>query len=315
MGLMAVVHAIIGLVLIYFLTSVFCSGINECIAQRSGRRGRFLREGLLNLVGDRWLYLHVINHPLVARMYRDLPGKPRTPSYIPASSFVAALIDIVLLKARQLDGAVAAGAGPVRTFADVRAAILRGKDFGYSVADAMLPLLDAAEGDLDRARRNLETWYEHAMERVSGWYKARTVRLLFVIGLSVAALFNIDTVQIATQLSRAADGRESLAAGDGRGLPVGFACLSPATLSTAGGARAGLRGVLRQCWSGARQEAGGAWLVKIIGWLLTGLAVMLGAPFWFYLLNKLINVRGAGRRPDPPPPAPAPRCARGGDGS
>lgn len=33
-------------------------------------------------------------------------------------------------------------------------------------------------------------------------------------------------------------------------------------------------------------------MVKIIGWLLTALAVSLGAPFWFDMLNKLINFRG-----------------------
>jgi hypothetical protein len=36
------------------------------------------------------------------------------------------------------------------------------------------------------------------------------------------------------------------------------------------------------------------------------LAVSLGAPFWFDLLNRLVDLRGAGRRPDPTAePAPA----------
>jgi len=34
------------------------------------------------------------------------------------------------------------------------------------------------------------------------------------------------------------------------------------------------------------------WAVRIIGWLLTALALSLGAPFWFDMLNKVIVVRG-----------------------
>ena len=103
MGLPAVLEVIIGLVFVYFLTSVLCSGLNEMLAQRIGRRGEFLREGMINLVRDRWIYLRIINHPLVSSLYRDVPGKPRTPSYIPAANFTQALLDIVLLKASQLD--------------------------------------------------------------------------------------------------------------------------------------------------------------------------------------------------------------------
>lgn len=36
-----------------------------------------------------------------------------------------------------------------------------------------------------------------------------------------------------------------------------------------------------------------SWLLKILGWLLTAVAVSLGAPFWFDLLNKFISVRGS----------------------
>lgn len=40
-----------------------------------------------------------------------------------------------------------------------------------------------------------------------------------------------------------------------------------------------------------------AWLRAIVGWFLTALAVSMGAPFWFDLLSKFLNVRGAGIRP------------------
>ncbi|MEM9258026.1 MAG: hypothetical protein AAGA62_00180 [Bacteroidota bacterium] len=39
------------------------------------------------------------------------------------------------------------------------------------------------------------------------------------------------------------------------------------------------------------------WLSKILGFILTALAVSLGAPFWFDLLKKLVNIRSSGARP------------------
>ncbi|MDH7464350.1 hypothetical protein QEG73_23835 [Chitinophagaceae bacterium 26-R-25] len=39
-------------------------------------------------------------------------------------------------------------------------------------------------------------------------------------------------------------------------------------------------------------------LVTIIGWLITAVAICLGAPFWFDMLNKLISIRGVGTKVD-----------------
>jgi hypothetical protein len=211
MELPGIVEAALGLVFIYFLVGVLCSGITEFIAQERGRRGKFLREGMINIVADRWFYLRLINHPLVSSLYRDRPGKPATPSYIPADNFASALLDTVLLKASQLDPQLDTRDNRLRTFAEVRAAALKCKEAGYTVGDALLPLLDSAQGDLDRAYKNIAAWYEHGMERVTGWYKKYARRFLLVVGLLTAVLFNIDTLQIVTQLSQSAALRKSLA--------------------------------------------------------------------------------------------------------
>jgi hypothetical protein len=38
----------------------------------------------------------------------------------------------------------------------------------------------------------------------------------------------------------------------------------------------------------------------LLGWLLTGLALAMGAPFWFDLLSRLVNVRNTGSKPVSP---------------
>jgi hypothetical protein len=40
------------------------------------------------------------------------------------------------------------------------------------------------------------------------------------------------------------------------------------------------------------------WVSKLAGLLITTIAVSMGAPFWFELLNKVVNLRTAGKKPD-----------------
>ena len=74
-------------------------------------------------------------------------------------------------------------------------------------------------------------------------------------------------------------------------------------------------------WPGAIWEPGGVqrWLQAAdqhsLGWLLTILAVSMGAPFWFDMLNRIMSVRTAGKAPEEaqkaPKKVPEPREAGG----
>ncbi len=50
-------------------------------------------------------------------------------------------------------------------------------------------------------------------------------------------------------------------------------------------------------WKGgefAQALAGGNWLAKLVGLLLSGFAIALGAPFWFNVLKSVASVRSVG---------------------
>jgi hypothetical protein len=66
----------------------------------------------------------------------------------------------------------------------------------------LLSFYDQSNGDLDKFRNYLEGWFDDTMERVSGWYKKRVQLRLFVWGLVLAFVFNVDTFQIVENLSR-----------------------------------------------------------------------------------------------------------------
>ena len=53
----------------------------------------------------------------------------------------------------------------------------------------------------------------------------------------------------------------------------------------------------------ARNAPHGAFVylvMRVLGILFTGLALALGAPFWFDMLNRLINLRTTGPAPEKP---------------
>jgi hypothetical protein len=61
-------------------------------------------------------------------------------------------------------------------------------------------------------------------------------------------------------------------------------------------------------WGTGAEERCALWLKTIGfhlgGWLLTIVAASLGAPFWFDLLNKFINIRSTGKAPEEDPKKP-----------
>lgn len=360
MNLSSLLDVLIGLVLVYLVMSVLCSGINELLAQHFSRRGRFLREGLLNMLGDRSTYLQLINHGIVASFYRDLPGKPKTPSYIPAAHFAQALFDVIrmraaIIQAQLVDGSGQAVADKDKVLAEalarrdqkplsceaLRQAAITCRNYGFPAAAALVPLLDAAGGDLAAAQKNVEDWFNSTMDRVSGWYKAHSQKILLAIGIAAAVLLNVDSIELirglagseqlrtalaataarvagtsqfagvtlpvaqdqpadapaltAPQLQQLAAGLKSL---QGQGLPVGFSCLTRDS-------EAGLKDIAAACRGELGKLGHSGWLLKILGWLITGFAAGLGAPFWFELLGKLISLRSAGPKPEPAKPAKA----------
>lgn len=305
----------IGLAVVYFLASMLCSSMQELLARFGGARGRLLREGLGSLLPDRWFYLRVIHHPLVSSLYRGRPGEGAPPSYLPGSNFALAVADTLLLRHR-LQGATET---PL-TLQSLQDAVRDAKARDLDIGHALQPIVDAAP-DLETALTRMETWFDTAMDRVSGWYKAYAQRNLFIIGLAVAVGFNIDTIQItgalvhspgiraamiatATGISEKDKAEAAEAGTDPRaelrslaklGLPIGFAC--PKSKTTTGDTLMGKVTRSWECVNNSIDKEGNTLPLKLMGWLLTALATCLGAPFWFDAMKKLVGMRSAGPKP------------------
>lgn len=314
----------IGMALVFLFASLIATALRELIEAALKTRGADLERGILEMLpsppspgeGGPSLVRDFYKHPLISSLFggtykSSLAAHPswfsrlvgvaggNLPSYIPAANFSAALLDMVA-RGRDASSAAAATASGGWSLDGLRANVSTIEN--VTVQRAILSAIDTAGGDIDLVRRNLESWYDGTMDRVSGWYKRRTQFLVFWIGLVTAVGLNIDAVQvyrelIASKTLRAivveqaktaagpADARpprsiDELSAELSRiGYPVGWPAPQLHTCK--------LSGATASCtdWSFL-------WLLASIpGWLITAVAVTLGAPFWFDVLNKFMVIR------------------------
>jgi hypothetical protein len=303
-----------GLALIYLLLSLVCSATAELIESFLKKRAADLERGIRELLADKnadGYVAKLYNHPLIYSLYLGEYGSGKTrdlPSYIPARSFALALMDVVApAKPSTLSGAAGAtadapaeaqaapggaAASPAISFDSLRGSIAEMPD--NKLRGALLTLVDAAGDDVAKARENIENWYNGTMDRVSGWYKRRTQRILFGLGLALAVVLNVNTLRVADGLATSSTMRNALVA-----QAQGIANKPNLTQAEINENLNNIRNVgLPIGWSQPKvaSETGGFSLWRnffspLFGWLITAGAVSLGAPFWFDVLNKIIVIR------------------------
>lgn len=355
----------IGMVFMFLMMSLICTGIKEWIEGILKWRAMDLEQALRTLLNDPSgdLTAMLYEHPLISCLfiggydprnlkksskfltqmmlqvdasYMPLSKRRNLPSYIPAEQFAKALIDIV-------------GRGPVTSSVDAASesplTVEQIKERAIALAwptldRTFLTGIDYAQGNLNALTTNLSQWFNAAMDRTSGWYKRRTQAVLFVIGMLVAGILNVDALYVMSRLLTDKSFRQTVVTAAASVQPPKeqqpAQAVPPQPAAGAGAAsgplhsnndqdssqsgKAGL-GVALQAYDqletiglpiGWRKD-GGTWtplqrcnpdpinencrepvypLIHVItGWFITAFAIMLGAPFWFDVLNRFMVVR------------------------
>jgi hypothetical protein len=289
-----IVEVVIGLSFLFFVLSIVVSAVNEAISALFKLRARTLEQGVVNLITGATgradtegvnVVRQIYDHSLV-NGYGQGSSKP---SYLASRSFRNALLDVTGLLEATADTPAPAD-DPLRT--EVLRSEVEAKINAIpseSLRDSLQTIWRSTSRDAVAFRAGVERWYDRGMERVSGWYKRRIQIILFVVGLAVAALINADALRAADHLWKDQAVRDGL--------------IAQLESSPPGEADTDLVGRLDEIgfpigWEEAnRPDDVAGWLVGVLGWLLTGVAVTFGAPFWFDLLGKVSNLRATGRKP------------------
>lgn len=289
-----VIEVALGLVFTFLLFSIVLTSLQEGIESVFKGRAKFLERAIGELLdqntdtrGDnvRAFFEHPLVFPLFFGSFDQAKGRFRSnlPSYIPGASFAKA--------AEDLGRSGAINSEQLRRVVDL--------------ADSL------SAGGATTVQHQLEAWYDSAMERLTGQYKRNTHAWVFAIGLAAAVIGNVSAVRIGDALARNQQMRQDVGAAAGAianqqgvqsliakriqdeataaGLPIGwdFKSGDPAAENFTG---------KDTSW----------YVAHVFGWLITALAGLLGAPFWFDMLQRIVQLRGAIKpAADAPPTAPA----------
>lgn len=297
-----ILDVIIGLIFVYLLLSIMCTAANEWVAAMTRRRGETLRRGISQLLSNQAIrgdaapdaFLRAFyRHPLIASIKHD----KNHPTYLAPRTFVAVVTDLL----------TASKPGSI-LFDDLETG---GKDLpDGQVKTTVLALIQRSNRELETAQHAIEGWFNDAMDRVSGWYKRRTQIWTLVIAIALTLVANADTIQIVKRLrqdpvlrSKVVEEAKVRAQKPPPTISVEYQNeddpTNPTVINNEGNEL-----------SSKEQEYLGellGWHKPIreslrpqifLGWLLTVLALTLGAPFWFDMLNKFMNIRFAGKSPD-----------------
>jgi hypothetical protein len=276
----------IGLALIYSILSVITSSINEMISSRTGKRATNLAQGITELLNDdKAVTLQKLyDHPFISSLFRgkyDAALKENTlPSYIPSRNFALAIMDLVRKSGSE-------SGSPT----DFVACVDKMPD--GPIKESLQAIVSNAGNDASKIRETIEQWYNSSMDRVAGWYKRHTQRVILVIGIVTVCVLNADTFSMGRILSQEQGIRSSVV-------------MAASGLATKNGSKPGQTALDEKLsslehtglpfgWhpgdSRLMPQSLGGWINKMFGLLLTAVAVSLGAPFWFDVLNRLMVVR------------------------
>jgi hypothetical protein len=324
-------EVVIGLAFVYFVLALICSAVAETVSSLQRKRAKMLVTGIENLFSGsntitregQDLARLFWNHPLVQGLIRPRGGSASSaaaesngqtsasqadgkgPAYIPARTFVTALIDLGARNTHSARQAAVDAEALAEVLTNTKLVDAINGIQSAPLRQALLAIYAEAGGDFKAFRQGAEKWYDDAMDRVSGWYKRHIQLVLWIIAIVVVVVLNVDTVQIATTLWKDPTTRAAVVARADQAVKQHPTSVNVSQAVNTIGLPLGWKLKLGK----GQQDIPNQWrliLSKLVGLLLTAAALSLGAPFWFDLLSKFVRVRGTG-----PPPSPSPSPAGG----
>jgi hypothetical protein len=293
----AVLDLAIGLIFCFLTVSLATGAIVEAIASLFAIRASTLRKGIGQLVNDssfsglaKEIYAHAVVNPRGDGTDASASAWNRkNPAYIDRQLFSQAMLDILKISPEVANAANNPNAplgkptvAALKTAVDgalKAAAAAQGKAAPDDQLQKLLyGIIERSLGDPDKIKQEMVAWFDNAMDRVSGWYKRWTQLIAFIVALILAAGLNIDSIGVARTLWLQPTLADKLTAD--KDLKADQAINE-------------LNAAIPIGWPNTGQN----WGIAFLGWLITALSTLFGAPFWFDLLQTVIRLKGSGPSP------------------
>lgn len=282
-------NMVIGFAAVFAAFSLVASWIQELFAGILSLRSKNLIKGIESMMDD------PANAAVVATLKNQLMQQPsiaatvnsagRNPSYLSAHQFSLAINGVlnagqqIATTANQAVGQVIAG---INALPQSR------------LKSALSHIADQAAGEYGAFIAGVEQWYDEEMDRVSGWYHRNAQIFLACFSIALAVGFNLDAVRMLRSFQSApivvsSEKLTNTQAGQNYvlGTVLQYPCIGWGPQATPENAAAGAA-TATSC------PAQDSPPVHALGIIISAIALMLGAPFWFDTLSRFVNVRNAG---------------------
>lgn len=290
-------EVVIGLVFVYLLYSLLATTVMELFAGWFSLRGRNLERALRNLLSNEGdsIFDQFKENEIYKQLGGKNLGKKSPPSYLSTEKFRSILLWI--LDNKDDDKQVLSA---VNDLPD------------GSLKRVLSQFMTEAENNIQTFKNKIDNWYNDVMDRASGWYKRNVQIWLLTIGMIIAVVFNVDSLQVYGSLVNDDEVRQEVAnmaeayirqSEALQRVDLDSVALKKELNKLVTSNVEALKNPLGIGWGTVEplKLSPLEWVWKAFGWAMTALAISLGAPFWFDMLKKLVNIRSAG---EIPPPAP-----------
>ncbi len=340
MQLDAILEVAIGLVFAWLVLSIGTMQVQDWVSQLFSWRSKSLEQAILDMFrNEKPLVDQFYDHPFIKELCKfDKNGKLiKKPDYIPNEVFGQVAFEVLMNAGKPAD---APSPAPGAMSFDVMAAEVDSakKSVNPELARTMDRLFPGMGQPTDSGavsfglgetfqdigqkaqeyRKNVENWFDKVMNQSSSWYKENAKKWALGIGIALALLFNVDTINIANALWREPTLRDTIVAQasasqpgvntptlgetseylEALALPVGWtsvpaedAAACNSFITSEGRFAFKSAGECRLLTNVPKANDIWGWLVKLLGLVISGGAAMQGAPFWFDILKKLVNIR------------------------
>lgn len=327
MNLTTWIDVAIGLTLIYLGVSLFVTIINEYIAQTFNLRGQQLRAALKILIDDEEIRRTLKQSPALVSFFKEPPRKGgfyvvlnifkqlvvlllptnRLPSYVDPN-----------ILGRMLVGSLSSPSEADKAISQILKKIEALPD--SSLKTQLQAIARTSGGTVNHFVSEVSDWLDRSLTMMSESYKRNLQIISFGAGLTIAVILNINTITLTQHLYLDKEARDATTA-----LAIQISeqttkqsfeeCISSSEKMMNDISCAPLKGLVDVIqernttlgkipigWPEGSPKLFPTSPTDWLGWLLTALAVSLGAPFWFDLLNKVVSIRHGMRKPETTPP-------------
>jgi hypothetical protein len=181
-----------------------------------------------------------------------------------------------------------------------------------SLAEQARQQATSLQDEVKQLEQAVATWFDNGMERASGVYKRNAKGIAILIGFLFAIATNADTFYMVSRLSKDSLIRSTIGQAADQVVISTKAKATPNTKAELEDVKTAVDAVLDEMplpvgWNQTvvdeqGQEERRGWRLPIpqraIGWLITGIALSMGAAFWYDILSRVMQVRGTGRKPE-----------------